>query len=138
MFRPEVSPEENVLRAIHSAWWDVETDQKSSSIFKGERISLNRLKMLDLRSSLNVFHETLDTSPNGVIIGAGEINVGTLIEIAQAHHVSVVLTVEEDPLPGNPAHAEIPQKISKGLANKIIEKLIFHRDESYLNQDKRS
>lgn len=127
MPRPEVSPEENILRAIHSAWWDVQTDRKYSSIFKGENISVSRLSVLSLSELFSIFRADLDTSPNGAIVGAGEINVGRLREIARNHTVQLDLRVEKAPLPENSAHAEIPQKISKGLANTIIRELLFHR-----------
>jgi hypothetical protein len=36
------------------------------------------------------------------------------------------ITVEIDPTPDNPAHAEIPQKLSRTLAFNIIKKLQIH------------
>lgn len=130
MTRPEVPPEENIVRAIHSAWWDVQADRKSSSIFKGENISVSRLSILGLDELFKIFHIELDTSPNGVIVGAGEINVGRLKEIGRKHTIPLELTVEGAPLTENLAHAEIPQRISRGLANSIIRELLFHRDMS--------
>ena len=126
MPRPEVSSEENIVRAIHKAWWDEQENRKSSSIFKGQDISVSRLSVLSLKKLFSIFHEQLDTSPNGTIIGAGEINVGELKKIGTEN--SIKLTVEEDKLEENPAHAEIPQKISRGLAKKIIENLLFHEE----------
>lgn len=128
MTHPEVSCEENVVRAIHSAWWDVQMNRKFSSIFKGENISVSRLSILSLSELLNIFHAQLDSSPNGAIIGVGEINVGRLKAIGGEYEPPTDLTVEIAPLTENPAHAEIPQKISKGLANKIIKELDFHQD----------
>lgn len=140
MSRPKVSLKENIVRAIHFAWWDVEANRKSSSIFKDSKgnISVSRLSILNLDKLFNIFHQQLDSSPNGKIIAAGEINVGRLIEIGLEHKENpTYLTVEEAPIKKNkmkgevenPAHAEIPQKISKGLANRIIRELIFHKDK---------
>ena len=140
MPRPEVSSEENIVRAIHNAWWDIENDVKHSSIFKDSRgnISVSRLSILSLDKLFEIFHQQLDSSPNGKIIAAGEINVGRLVEIGLEHKENPTnLTVEKAPIEENkakgevenPAHAEIPQKISKGLANRIIKELIFHKDK---------
>lgn len=139
MPRPEVSSEENIVRAIHSAWWDLETDIKSSSIFKGEKISVSRLSILNLNELFDIFHKQLDTSPNGIIVGAGEMNVGRLQKIGlEFTQNPTKITVEEDPtkedlerkIVENPAHAEIPQRISRGLAKKIIDELLFHKDKN--------
>jgi hypothetical protein len=63
----------------------------------------------------------------------GEINVGTLQEIGRNYKSGppqklkphpVELTVEQAPEDWNPAHAEICQRIKRGLANKIVDALI--------------
>jgi hypothetical protein len=36
------------------------------------------------------------------------------------------LTVEPKPVDWNPGHAEIPQKITRGLASKILPELALH------------
>lgn len=130
MPRPEVPSEENIVRAIHQAWWDENGNRTESSIFKGENISVSRLSILGKDDLFKILHKQLDKSPNGIIIGLGEINVGKLKEIGKSFVNPTEITVEEDPLPENPAHAEIPQKISRGLAKRIIRELKFIRDES--------
>lgn len=130
MPRPQVPSEENIVRAIHHAWWDVEQSRGSSLIFKGQNISVSRLSILSINDLFKLLHKQLDSSPNGIIIGLGEINVGRLKEIAKNFVNPTEITVEEDPLPENPAHAEIPQKISTGLAKTIIKELKFVKDES--------
>lgn len=130
MERPEVSDEENIVRAIHQAWWDMNEGRRSSSVFKGTNISVSRLSILALESLFLIFHDQLDSSPNGIIVGAGEINVGRLREIGNEFANNVSIKVIEAPLENNPAHAEVPQKISRGLANKIISELQFHSDGS--------
>ncbi len=138
MVRPEVPPEENIVRAIHSAWWDSEANRKHSSIFKGENISVSRLSILGLDELFRIFHKQLDSSPNGVIVGAGEIKVRRIKEIGKEHENPINLTVEEYPLDYNLAHAEIPQKISRGLANRIIKELLFRKDDNVILSDFRS
>lgn len=46
-------------------------------------------------------------------------NVGGLRRIGREHSEPRELTVVEDPLDWNPAHAVIPEAISRGLANRI-------------------
>ena len=55
-----------------------------------------------------------------------EINVGRLQEIGRARNPAVTLTVEAKPEERNPAHAEIPQNITRGLANQILAELRLH------------
>lgn len=66
----------------------------------------------------------------------GEIAIGQLQEIGQTYQSGppeklkpdpVKLTVEEAPEEWNPAHAEIPQNITRGLANKILPALKLRR-----------
>jgi hypothetical protein len=77
-----------------------------------------------------IFYEELDSPPDDVfVIGGGEINVRRLQEIGRTYEPKPTeLTVEEDPTQMNPAHAEIPENISRGLAFKIIDALIRHHD----------
>ncbi len=76
-----------------------------------------------------IFHQELDSPPkNRFIIGAGEINVEQLQEIGRNYQQPIELSVEATPTNNNPAHAEIPQKISRPLAFSIIRALIIHQD----------
>jgi len=125
---PECPPEEDIVRAIHYAHWDRSNDRKSSRIFKGKNISVSRLAILNLRELFGIFHAKLDGSPNGAIVAVGEINVGELQRIGRCYQHPIELTVEEDPEEDNPAHAVVPQDITRGLAKLIIEALTIHSD----------
>jgi hypothetical protein len=57
------------------------------------------------------------------VLGTVEINVGALQSIGRRYKDPVELTVEPDPLPNNPAHALIPQRITRGLSGEIREYL---------------
>src|SRR5437016_13517677 len=121
MPRPVCPPEEDIVRAIHSAQWDRTANRKSSTIFKGEETSVSRLSILGLRELFAIFHAKLDESPNGIIVAVGQINIGDLQRIGRDYQHPIDLTVEEDPQEENPAHAVIPQEITRGLAKVIIE-----------------
>jgi len=75
-----------------------------------------------------IFHAKLDGSPNGIIVAVGEINIGELQRIGREYPEAIGLTVEQDPQEDNPAHALIPQDITRGLARVIIGALIIHED----------
>lgn len=130
MPRPQCSPEENILRAIHTAHWDERRNRWSSSLFKGPGTSVSRLAILSMTELFAIFHRDLDSPPkNRRVVGGGEINIGLLQEVGWGFQDKPTgLTVEEDPLETNPAHAEIPQDISKGLAFAIIRALTLHND----------
>lgn len=121
MKRSECTPEENVLRAIQLAHYDPKTQKISSSLFRGQNISVSRLAVYGLYSLFEIFHRDLKD-----LQCAGEINVRKLKDIGKSFLPPMELTVEKDPLPTNKAHAEIPQKISRSLSIKIKEALILH------------
>lgn len=122
MSRPLCEDHENVLRAINEThWhWDGNKNRLSSSLFTGANTSLSRLSILNKAEIFAIFKKELKCK----VISAGEINVGALMQIGQNHNVEI--TVEQDPLPTNPAHAEIPQKISRKIAFKIIDLMTIH------------
>jgi len=127
----ECCDEENIVRAITSVHYDDEKDKISSSVFKGRNISVSRLKILSIEDIFYIFKEEL-SSPEKPLVYAGEINIGNLKRICEQHkdangkELPLYITVLPAPTNSNPAHAEIPQKISRGIAKKIIENLKLH------------
>lgn len=88
------------------------------------------MAILGITELFAIFHEELDSPPKDrFVVGGGEINIGRLQEIGRTYTPRPTeLTVEEDPTERNPAHAEIPEDISKGLAFEIIRALLLHSD----------
>ncbi|MBZ0104654.1 MAG: hypothetical protein K8H84_03395 [Sulfuricella denitrificans] len=120
-----INREELVLRAITEAHWDEKNNRGSSSLFKGENISLSRLSILDQKSIFLIFFRDLD-KPSNSLLGAGKISVGNIEDAGKENpNQPVVITVVEDPIPENIAHAEITQNISRSIAKKIIDKIVF-------------
>ena len=128
MKRPECPPTENIVRAICTAHWDTEKQRFSSSLFTGPNTSVGRLIILPLNGLFVIFHRELDKLPDSKVLAAGQINVGQLQEIGNSHNEPKSITVEIAPLHTNPAHAEIPQKLPRSLALKIIKELKIHND----------
>ena len=127
MTRPVCSPNENIVRAIHSNHWDEKKNRWGSDLFKGIGTSVSRLSILDMAALFVIFHQELDKPLEEVVYKAGEIEIAYMQHLAESYKNSPThLTVEEDPTPKNPAHAEIPQNITRGLAFVIIEKLKLH------------
>lgn len=119
-----VSPEENIVRAICSDKWDGE--RISPSLFVGSGISVSRLAITPLEEHWNLFRNHVENPPERILALIGEINVEKLQEIGRKAKPTFQLTVEPKPESWNPAHAEIPQYITRGLANKICPELKLH------------
>ena len=120
-----VGADENIVRAICSDKWDGQ--RLAPSLFVGAGISVSRLALTSLDDHWDLFRQYVQKPPERMLEMLGEINVGELHAIGLAHTPSIELTVEPRPEDWNPAHAEIPQRISRGLANKILPALKRHR-----------
>lgn len=120
-----VSDEEDIVRAICSDKFDGE--QLSPSLFTGAGTSVSRLTVTSLDDHWQLFQQHVSRPPERRLELIGEINVGELQRLGRSFEANPTeLTVEAKPEDWNPAHAEIPQKISRGLANRIIRNLIIH------------
>lgn len=114
---PESCPdEENVLRAIREAWYD--GVRLGTEAFEGKEVSLSRLAISSYEDICRILNA--DLAPLACV---GEINVGAIRETGRTHETPKELTVESAPSRRNPAHAHIPQRISKGLARRLAERL---------------
>ena len=115
---------EGVARAICSNHWDGE--RYSASLFKGHNTSVSRLVITPLDQTWELFKARVEKPPTRTLEQIGEINVGKMQEIGKDHITNTHLTVVPKPLTNYESHAEIPQKITRGLANKIIKNLKIH------------
>lgn len=120
-----VVPSEDIVRAVCTDKWDGE--RLSPSLFVGEHTSVSRLAIIPLGDHWDLFRQYVEKPPERRLELIAEINVGQLQEIGRTHNPSIELTVEPKSEDWNPAHAEIPQRISRGLANRILPSLIRHR-----------
>ncbi len=120
-----ISPDEDVVRAILTDKWDGQ--RASPSLFKGQNVSVSRLAIIPLADHWDIFRSRLENPPERRLERIGEINVGRLQEIGRDYAHPIELTVEPKPEDWNRAHAEIPQNITRGLANKIVSALKLHK-----------
>jgi hypothetical protein len=121
-----VNPSEDILRAVCTNQWDAATQRLSPSLFKGENTSVSRLTITSLEDHWEVFRLTVERPPDRRLELITQINVGALQKIGQKYQTPTNLTVEPKPERNNPAHAEIPQTITKGLSRVIVSALTRH------------
>jgi hypothetical protein len=120
-----LAPTEDIVRAVCTDKWDGE--RLSPSLFVGANISVSRPAVIPLADHWDLFRQYVQKPPERWLELIAQINVGHLQKIARSHSAPVALTVEPRPVDWNPAHAEIPQNITRGLANKILPELTLHR-----------
>ncbi len=121
-----LSSDENIVRAICSDKWDGQ--RLAPSLFAKEGgTSVSRLALISLEDHWDLFRQYVQRPPQRMLEMLGEIDVGRLQEIGREHDPSIELSVEPKPEEWNPAHAEIPQKITRGLAIKLVSALIRHQ-----------
>ena len=120
-----IAADEDIVRAIFTDKWDGE--RIAPSLFAGENVSVSRLTVVALAEHWDMFRKHLEKPPERRLERIGEINVGRLQQIGRDYKKSIDLTVEAKPEDWNPAHAEIPQRITRGLANQIVNALKLHQ-----------
>ena len=120
-----VAAEEDIVRAICTDKWD--GARAAPSLFTGQDVSVSRLAIIPLSEHWDMFRKHLEKPPERRLERIGEINVGHLQELGRHYQRPIELTVEPKPEDWNRAHAEIPQKITAGLANNIVNALKRHR-----------
>lgn len=118
-------PEEDIVRAVCTDKWDGQ--RLAPSLFAGENISVSRLRLVSLSDHWSLFKQYVEKPPERRLEMIAEINVGRLQAIGRAQTPPRKLTVEPKPEAWNPAHAEIPQRIRRGLATKILPDLVLHQ-----------
>jgi hypothetical protein len=120
-----ISPEEDIVRAVCTDKWD--GIRLAPSLFTGENTSVSRLALIPLAGHWDMFRSHVEKPPERRLEMLCQINVGQLQTIGRNYQNPIELTVEPKPEDWNPAHAEIPQKITRGLANEILKHLVHHR-----------
>ena len=129
MVRPECGDTERIVRAMTNGHYDPVTRRVSARLFKGQNTSVSRLEILALPILLRIFQHQLERPPKEpgqpptTVVAVGIIEIRALKDVGRAYSTPMELTVEVDRLCRNPAHAEIPQKVTEGLPKKINDKI---------------
>lgn len=123
-----LSDEEEIVRAICTDKWDGE--RIAPSAFTGPDTSVSRLFITPLEDHWEVFRRGVERPPERRLERIAQIGVGQLRDLGRAHNPPATVTVEADPMDWNPAHAIIPGKRSRGLANRIRDAVTIHEPPS--------
>ena len=120
----EVAASEDIAKAICLDKFDPMTGQISASLFKDQGCSVSRLSVCPIEETWDLFRQKVEKPPLRTLQRIGVINVGKLQDIGTGFTPNpTALTVVAVPLDGYPSHAEIPQKITRGLSNEIVKNL---------------
>jgi hypothetical protein len=124
-----IDASEDIAKAVCSEKFDPATGAVSGSLFKGSGSSVSRLSLCPLDETWDLFRQRVEKPPARNLERIGVINVGRLEEIGRNFKDNPTsLTVEAVPMDGYLSHAEIPQKISRGLSHEIVKSLALHRE----------
>jgi hypothetical protein len=123
---------EEIVRAVCTDKWDGE--RIAPSAFMGPDTSVSRLAITPLDEHWELFLREVEKPPERLLEVIAQIGVGRLGEIGRAYSPPVTITVEAEPVESNPAHAVIPGKRSRGLANCIKDAVIVHRPPAGLSR----
>lgn len=124
-----VQPDEQIAKAICLDKYDPATGEISPSLFKGSGSSVSRLAICDLTDTWVLFRSRVERPPDRTLERIGTIQVGDLEKIGREFRDNPTdLTVIEVPLEEYPSHAEIPEKISRGLSNVLVRNLQVHQE----------
>lgn len=121
----ECREEEDILRAITLAQWDIKHKRASSSLFRGPGTSVGRLVISSLDDLIEIFKSRLHKPPKNSLLFAGKINIGTLKSTVRENDPEKTATVIAKPEEDYLAHAEIVERLPRGISKAIAQKLVL-------------
>ena len=137
----QLAASEEVVRAAMYPFWDPDLQRASPSAFTSEEVSVSRLAILDITQIVALFQRDFASRlhPDGesrAVRATGRATVKTIVEQANLPRddksiPDVVLSVVEDPLEDNAAHALIcgldranpskARRIPRGVAKRLVD-----------------
>jgi len=123
--------EEQVVRAVCTEHYDSDSGRISPSLYEGKETSVSRLAVIPLAGQWPTLAATVQKLPGRRLEKLGELGVGQIEDIGanytqNGNQAAVTLTVVNDQTPQNPAHAIIPEKITKGLSRVLRQATVIH------------
>jgi hypothetical protein len=135
MSRPACGDDEDLVRGITSAHY--QDGVVTGKFFAGKAVSVNRLVITDLTTSLEIFERELSDPEKGVSLQAYTTFKHKALKDKTAEYVAAnkdmakdfQVVVEQAPIndPGheNPGHAEVMPRVPGGLANSLFNDHFF-------------
>jgi hypothetical protein len=112
-------PEEEILRAICTDKCDGE--RIASSAFEGKEVSVSRLAIKPLAEQWEVLRKEVEKPDVRKLVKLAKVSVQNVIDVGLATTPPATLTVEESPTSGNPAHAHVVPKVTRGQSNRLLD-----------------
>lgn len=134
----DLSDDEVVVRALTNKLYDEKRQRYSASVFRGERISVSRLSVLNFEELNKIFCADLHKPPSSELWGYVKISIGDLKKfganfqsngVSDPRQITVVPKpiVDEHGAADNSAHAEIMETLPRKLALDILAALEIHQ-----------
>ncbi len=125
--RPRCNNEEDLIRAIPSPRYC--NGRVSPDLFKSKAVSVNRLLITDLKTSLEIFRSALEKPAKGVSLsGYATVQTGELIKFvadfvktnSDLRKRGFTVWVEAAPTESNQGHAEIMPNITEAISFNLV------------------
>ncbi len=107
------TPDEVIVRAIHTQHYDAQTGILRYKLFEGRNISVSRLQILTIEELFPIFTADIDSPPERMIIQVGSLGVQELIRLAKENpnpetKQPADLKVIQDPCPVQKEYKQYP------------------------------
>lgn len=125
-------PDERIVRAVCTDKYDKAKGRVSPSLMMGPDTSVSRLKLVPLIDHWELFRSHVQKPPDRMLELLGEIVVGALQDLGAAYNpvrTIVVEAVADSRWTPPEGHAEIKGSLTRGLANKVICQMRYHRED---------
>jgi hypothetical protein len=98
------APDEIIIRAIHTQYYDAEKGILRPKLFEGRDVSVSRLDILTIEELFPIFTADIDAPPERIIIQVGSLQVQELMRLAKGNPNSETkqfanLNIIQDPCP---------------------------------------
>lgn len=133
----ELEGTEELVRAVCTDKFDKDKGTISPSLMMGPDTSVSRTKVIPLNDHWELFRRCVQKpEKERLLVMISTIDIDSLRSVAAVHDkeastrhdIKVVISPNECWTPRE-GHAEIKGKISRGLANKLIGKLIYWKED---------